>query len=137
MLLSLSAEDVIEIYGPLSEVEAAKVDGLLAAATRRLYAIGREAGIDLDEAIGDELLYELAKDAVVNAVIRVFRNPTGLRQYQRSETTGPFTESEGGTFDSTGSTGGIYIDPNDLLGLIPVAAADLKVGTVRLGMGLG
>ncbi|WP_163275334.1 Gp19/Gp15/Gp42 family protein [Cellulomonas iranensis] len=129
--------DIVSVWRPLTSEEHKTALGLLLTASNQLRLIGRERRVDVDELIaGDELLAAAAQTAVVNAAIRVLKNPDSLRQYQRSETTGPFTESEGGTYDNTVSAGVLYIDPADLLGLVPVVVDRGLVGTIRLGAGL-
>ncbi|WP_087507923.1 Gp19/Gp15/Gp42 family protein [Cellulomonas iranensis] len=129
--------DIASVWRPLTSTEHETSRGLLLAASNRLRLVGRELGVDVDELIeGDDLLAAAAQTAVVNAAIRVLKNPDSLRQYQRSETTGPFTESEGGTYDNTVSAGVLYLDPADLLGLLPVVEDRGRVGTIRLGAGL-
>jgi hypothetical protein len=105
-------EDIALVWRPLSSAEKLVARGLIAQAGTKLRMLVR--GIDrlID---GDELLTAVAHDAVVNAVKRVLMNPEGLRQ--RSSTTGPFTDSD--TVDTTLSSGQLYIDVDDITGLIP------------------
>lgn len=130
--------DIVSVWRPLTTAEDEIAPGLLLTASNRLRLIGREHGVDVDAVIADDaLLTAAAKTAVINAVVRVLKNPDSLRQFQRSETTGPFTESEGGTYDTTIAAGVLYLDPADLLGLVPVLDDRGRVGTIRLGAGLG
>ncbi len=129
--------DIVAVWRPLTPAEETTAPGLLMQASQRIRFLGREAGIDIDEKIADdELLTDMVKTAVVNAVIRVLKNPGGLRQFQRSTTSGPFTDSEGGTYDTTIAAGLLYFTADDLLGILPVDDGKGWVGTARLGMGL-
>lgn len=61
-------------------------------------------------------------------VLRVLRNPEGLRQ--QSESIDDYTRSW--TVDSARSAGALYLDPSEIELLLP-APAGLRVGTVQLG----
>ena len=130
MELFAEPADVAAIWRELDEAETAAAVGLIAAASVKLMA--RVPGVaGLVDA--DPLRGEIAKYAVAAAVKRVLINPEGARQF--SETTGPFSESV--TVDSAISSGALYLDDADLVGLVPaVSSWGPVIGSARLRMGL-
>lgn len=119
-------EDVTVLYRPLSTAETATVTALLAHASVMLRA--RFPTLDA-KILAGTLDPEQVKVAVVNMVLRVLRNPGGLK----SETVGPFSR----TWD-TGSGGGLLTITSaetDILGL--VSGTTSAVGSIRLRAGLG
>lgn len=105
-------QDVIAIIGPLTPAQEAVVDGLLLNASVKVYLLAQRAGIDL--ASLDEIGTAAVTAAVVNAVVRVLRNPEGIRQFQNTRTAGPYSETEGGTRADDSASGGLYIADGDL-----------------------
>lgn len=65
---------------------------------------------------------------VVNAVLRVLRNPQGLR----SETVGPFSRS----YDTSVAAGMLAFSKDELLILVPVPAARTRASTIMTRPGL-
>lgn len=127
MQLFAEPGDVAAIWRALDEAEAAVAVGLIEAASVKLMA--RVPGVaDLVDA--DPVRAAVAKYAVSAAVKRVLMNPDGARQF--SETTGPFSESV--TVDSAISSGALYLDEADLVGLVSVGGP--VIGSARLRMGL-
>lgn len=119
--------DVAAIWRALDDAESAAAVGLIGAASVKLMA--RVPGVaDLVDA--DPVRAAVAKYAVAAAVKRVLMNPDGARQF--SETTGPFSESV--TVDSAISSGALYLDEADLVGLVSVGGP--VIGSARLRMGL-
>lgn len=128
--------------GWVEDQHAAACPGVLATASDRLRLLARLAGAgDLDERhAADELVAAQVRLAVINATIRALRNPDGLRQFQRTSTTGPFTDTTGGTYADAGEgvEGLIRFTSDDLLGIIPTDDTRRGfVGTARLRAGLG
>lgn len=119
--------DIEAVWRPLTAEEDAIAFGLIEQASMLLRA--RVAGIDARAAV-DPVAKAVAQAAVVNAVKRVLLNPGAVRQ--RSQTSGPFSESA--TLDSSISTGAVYIDPNDLVGLVSSTGVGLpRTARVRSG----
>lgn len=104
--------DVEQVFRPLTDAERVIVPNLIEQASRKL----RVHVPLIDVLIRDADKADLARDAIVNAVKRVLINPEGIRQ--TSWTEGPYSESK--TVDATMSSGQLYIDPDDLIGLKPV-----------------
>jgi hypothetical protein len=124
--------DVVKVFRPLTTAEEALAEGLLEQASVKMLLKGREFGIDV-QALGasDPLIDQAIKVAVVNADRRVLMNPKGQRQWQ--ETRGPF--NEGGTNDTTISSGQLYLDAADLADIFP-ANTGRKIRVLRLKPGL-
>jgi hypothetical protein len=123
-----TVEDIERVWRELTPAEELMAEGLIAEASLKL----RVAIPNIDALVDANhvLRSELAKAAVVNAVKRVLMNPEALRQY--SVTTGPFSESK--TIDNALSSGFIYIDKGDLVGLIFKKSA-IRSFRVRAGLG--
>lgn len=117
-----TAADVEEIWQSGDTFPTDTADALLVQASAKL----RVLVPTIDTLIADDVKAELAKIAVVNAVRRVLRNPDGLLQEQIDDYTW--------RRDSAVSAGSLYIDPADLIGLVPRASR--KWGTIRLGHAL-
>lgn len=103
-------DDIEKVWRPLTDEETTLASGLIDQASSKLRALIP----NIDSLIyTDELRQVLARAAVVNAVKRVLMNPEALRQI--SHTTGPYTDSK--TLDTAISSGLVYIDSGDLVGL--------------------
>lgn len=112
------AVDVEEVWQSDETFPSEIADALLAQASAKL----RVMVPTIDTLVTDELKAELAKIAVVNAVRRVLRNPDGLLQ----ETIDDYTWRR----DSAVSSGALYIDAADLVGLR--VKTSRKWGTINL-----
>jgi len=123
--------DVVAILGPLTDAQAAVVDGLLEQASVKVYLAAKRAGVDLTAL--DELSTLAVKAAVVNAAVRVLRNPEGLRQFQRTMTAGPFTQTEGGSRGDA-DRAGLFIDVADVPWVTTNGGS--VIGTARLAAGM-
>lgn len=121
-----TAGEVQEVFRPLNDAEHTLVRGLLRHASRRVRR--RWPDVDTRLASGD-LTAGDAAEAVVNMVLRVLRNPAGLR----SETVGPFTRA----FDPALAAGQLRLTDAEVELLAPVEAAPPPpVGTIRVTPGL-
>lgn len=119
------ADDVAAIWRPLTAQEEEVAGHLLEQASDLL----RLTVPNIDALIASDttgLKEARAKAAVVNAVKRVLSNPDGLLQEQ--------IDDYSWRRDSAVSSGALYIDSGDLLGLLKRSR---KWGSVRLRAGLG
>lgn len=118
-----SSADVIAAYEvPIPPESVARVDNLLATASIMLDARvpSLAARVSSDFALAD-----LAKVVVVNAVMRVLRNPSGFRT--QTQTTGPFT-----TYVSADAGSASWFLPEELELLTP--ADPMPVQSVNIGI---
>jgi hypothetical protein len=118
-----------DLYGSLSAARAATAKNLIKRASQLVR--DRLPGLDAKIAAGTIPEGNVSM-AVINMVVRVMRNPGGLR----SETTGPFSRS----YDMDAASGMLEISEADLELLIPVVLpgkkARGKMGTVRVTGGM-
>lgn len=117
--------DDVDRLLPLDEGARDAADYLLGVASAKI----RKAFPDIDARIGrGELDALLAQDVAVGMVLRVLRNPGGVRQ----ETIGPSSIS----YDPAQASGQLALTPGDLDQLAP-SLTGIGIGTARLGAGLG
>lgn len=124
--------DVVDVMGSLDAAQTAAAPGNLAQASMLMRGWGIERGLNIDELIeDDEVRTAIVKGAIVQAVKRALGNLNGvlettvaLDDYRRTERR-----------DQSTSTGQLYIDDNDLTGLIP-AKQRSRFGTLRMGTAL-
>lgn len=114
--------DVAAQFGTLTAAQQTLAAWLLRAASRMI----RAARPSIDAQIADGTVDgDLAALAVTNMVLRVLRNPGGLR----AETTGPFSRS----YDTSVAAGLLVFTPGEASLLIPVAdAVSADSGPVRM-----
>lgn len=120
---------VAEQFGTLTPAQ----EGLTKALLRAASALVRSQFPDVDEQIASGLLDpDVVALAVTNMVLRVLRNPSGLR----SQTIGPFSY----TYDTTLAAGALVIGPAEVGMLTPVtvaaASAAFAIGTARITPGM-
>lgn len=126
--------DVAAQYGAMTEAQQGLTTHLVRAASTLLRQRARQAGINIDaEIAAGRLDPDVAALAVTAMVLRVLRNPNGLR----AETVGPFSR----TFDTTVAAGLLVVSDDDLGVVTPVpevadGIASLGVGTIRVTPGL-
>lgn len=126
--------DVAEQFGTLTQAQEGLTRALVRAASSLLRHTARQAGLDLDaDLAAGRLDPDVAALTVANMVLRVLRNPNGLR----SETTGPFSR----TYDTTAAAGLLVVTAYDLAAVTtsPVledGVAALGIGTIRVTPGL-
>jgi len=129
-----SVGDVTAQFGTMTLAQEGLTAYLVRAASALLRQRARQEGLDLDADIAaGRLDPEVAALTVANMVLRVLRNPNGLR----SETTGPFSR----TYDTTAAAGLLVVTDYDLAAVttpvaIPDGIASLGVGTIRVTPGL-
>ncbi len=120
--------DVVAQYGTMTAAQQTLTNTLLRAVTRMI----RARIPTVDAMISDGRLDpELVALAATNMVLRVLRNPGGLR----SETVGPFSR----TYDTSSAAGLLAFTIDDLALLTPSADPDafpVQVGTVWMRPGL-
>jgi hypothetical protein len=119
--------EVADQFGTMTEAQEGLARSLLRAASKLVRQ--RVPAVDANIAAG-RLDPEVVGLAVVNMVLRVMRNPRGLR----SETTGPFSV----TYDSATAAGQVVISGDDLLIFTPTPkSAAGAVGTIWVTPALG
>lgn len=120
--------EVKEQFGSMSLAQEGLAGSLLRAASK----IVRQQYPALDRFIGEGRLDpEVVGLAVVNMVLRVLRNPRGLR----AETTGPFSV----TYDTTTAVGELVVSSSEAALLVPrrvVGGVKGVAGTIRVTPGL-
>ncbi len=120
-------DDVREQYGTLTVAQQTLTSALLRAASKLV----RARFPTIDQQIRDGAVdADVVALAVTNMVLRVLRNPGGLR----SETVGPFSR----TFDTTAAAGLLVITATEEAMFQPpatAAAAVVNIGTIRLRAG--
>jgi hypothetical protein len=114
--------DVAAQYGSMTPAEESLAGWLLRAASNMVRA--RQPNIDQQIAAGT-VSGDMAALAVTNMVLRVLRNPGGLR----SETVGPFSRS----YDTTVAAGLLVLTDDELALLSPsgTAATAAAIGEMR------
>jgi len=122
--------DVGRQFGPMTPAQEGLAGHLVRAASSLLRQ--RVPGIDEDVRAG-RVDADVAALTVTNMVLRVMRNPNGLR----SETTGPFSR----TYDTSAAAGQLVVTDYDLAAVTAVEVladglASLGVGTIRVVPGL-
>ncbi len=119
---------VAEQFGAMTPAQEGLTNTLLRAAS----ALVRSTYPTVDAQIASgQLDPEVVALGVTNMVLRVLRNPKGLR----AETIGPFSF----TYDTSQAAGELVISPNEAAVFTPVtaaAAAASAIGTVRIGAGM-
>ncbi len=119
---------VVEQFGPLTAAQEGLTNALLRAASK----IVRARMPALETMLADGRLDpDLVALAVTNMVLRVLRNPGGLR----AETVGPFSR----TYDTTHAAGLLVLTKDETPLLVPTvteATAVSPIGTARLVAGL-
>ena len=120
-----ASPDDVDALRPLDPDERGRAGVLLGYAS----ALIRKSAPDIDTRIAAGALDpDLARMVAVDMVIRVLRNPDGVRQ----ETVGPSSIS----YDTTAAPGQLVLTPDDLAMLMPPPTG-IGIGTARLGAGLG
>lgn len=126
--------DVADQFGTLTPAQEGLTAHLVRAGSTLLRLRAKQAGIDIDADLASGALDpEAAALAVTNMVLRVLRNPNGLR----SETTGPFSR----TYDTTVAAGLLVVSDYDLSIVTPAPVvgeniAALGIGTIRIVPGM-
>lgn len=132
--LPYAAVDDVAAQQPLTSAQEGLAAHLVRAGSELLRLRARQAGQDLDaDLAAGRITAETAALTVANMVLRVLRNPNGLR----SETTGPFSR----TYDTTAAAGLLVVTDYDLAAVtpaevVPDGLAGLGVGTIRVVPGL-
>lgn len=119
--------DVAEQYGSLTAAQQSLTNALLRAASKLV----RSRFPNIDQNIIDgKLDADVVALAVTNMVLRVLRNPGGLR----SETVGPFSR----TYDTTVAAGLLVITAQEEAMFSPsgIAGGNTAIGTARLHAGM-
>lgn len=121
--------EVAELYGTMTEAQ----EQLTAALLRRASEMIRGRRDIADRIAAGTLQPDDLAMTAINMVLRVLRNPNGLR----AETTGPFSR----TYDTSVAAGLLVLADYDLEALeaperLPDGLAGLGVGTIRVQPGL-
>lgn len=119
--------DVTDQYGPLTPAQEGLISALLRAASKLVRARFPRVDAHLTAGLLDPDVVALA---ITNMVLRVLRNPGGLR----AETIGPFSR----TYDTGDAAGLLTITAQEQAMLTPVTAttAAVAVGTIMMRPGL-
>lgn len=120
-------DDVREQFGTLTVAQVTLTNALLRAASKLVRS--RFPSIDA-QILAGRVDADVVALAVTNMVLRVLRNPAGLR----SETIGPFSR----TYDTTAAAGLLVITEAEQAMFTPsavAAAATVPVGTIQLQPG--
>ena len=126
--------DVAAQFGTLTAAQEGLTGHLVRAGSELLRLRARQAGMDVDaDVAAGRISAEVAALTVANMVLRVLRNPNGLR----AETVGPFSR----TFDTTAAAGLLVVTDYDLAAVtaapvVPDGIAGLGIGTIRVVPGL-
>lgn len=126
--------DVGAQFGTMTPAQQGLARHLVRAASSLLRHRARQQGMNIDAEIATGSVdADVAALTVANMVLRVMRNPNGLR----AETTGPFSK----TYDTTAAAGLLVVTDYDLSAVTPPDAvgddiAPLGVGTIRVTPGL-
>lgn len=126
--------DIAAQFGTLTVAQEGLAGHLVRAGSALLRLRAAQAGLDIDQALAaGRINAEVAALTVANMVLRVLRNPNGLR----SETTGPFSR----TYDTTAAAGLLVVMDYDLAAVTPAEViadglGSLGVGTIRVVPGL-
>jgi hypothetical protein len=113
--------DIAEQYGTLTAAQ----QQLAAVLTRAASQMIRARRPDIDSQIAAGIVSgDLVALAVTNMVLRVLRNPQGLR----SESVGPFSRA----YDTTYAAGLLVLTPDDEKLINPVAQPGTKTGPVKM-----
>ncbi|MBQ1047857.1 hypothetical protein KBX50_05210 [Micromonospora sp. C51] len=118
--------EVAELFGTMTPAQ----ETLTAALLRRASEMLRARFPDLTDRVADgSIPADAPAMAVINMVLRVLRNPDGLR----AETTGPFSR----TYDTTVAAGLLVISDSEMALMAPAGTGEaLQVGTVMAHPGL-
>lgn len=118
-------QDAVDTYElPLPVDHKPRIEKLLAQASARLTALVPSLPARLAAETVDT---ELVSSLVVDAVLRVYRNPAGVTQ----QSTGPFTRS----FNKDAQHSGIYFEPEQVQALLTsISDHGAGVGTFRVGI---
>ncbi len=120
--------DVGDQFGTMTQAQEGLAGHLVRAASSLLRQRARQDGLDVDvEVRAGRVDAEVAALTVANMVLRVMRNPNGLR----AETTGPFSR----TYDTTAAAGLLVVTDYDLAAVQPTNTAAMPDGLAGLGVG--
>jgi hypothetical protein len=126
--------DVAAQFGVFTTAQEGLAGHLVRAGSDLLRLRARQAGQDVDaDLAAGRITAETAALTVANMVLRVLRNPKGLR----AETVGPFSR----TFDTTAAAGLLVVTDYDLAAVTPAPVVPdgigaLGIGTIRVVPGL-
>lgn len=117
-------DDVVLIYElPIPATARPRIEALLKQAAAKLTALVPSLPARLTAGSIDA---ELPKAMVVDAVLRVYRNPAGVSQ----QATGPFSRS----LTKLAQRNDIYFEPEQVAALLVDSSAGSGVGTFRVGI---
>lgn len=125
--------DIVDQFGTMTTAQ----EGLAGHLVRAASALLRQQVPDLQGNVtSGKIDPEVAALAVTNMVLRVMRNPRGLR----AETTGPFSR----TYDTSAAAGLLVVTDDDMAAVTPVeeppplpdGLGGLGIGTIRVVPGM-
>lgn len=107
-----SRQELQSFWRPLDTAETQRADILLVLASDRLRLIARQSGVDLDETVAEDQVYnQSVKFIVLEAVKRALQTPQNIppvNNYQ--QTAGPYSEN----FTFTNPSGDLWFKKSDL-----------------------
>ena len=124
--MAVLAVDIAARWRPLTDAEGVAALAFVGAATRLIRATLPTLQQRVDAGLVDP---ELVDDIIISMVLRVLKNPDGIRQ--ESESIDDFTHSW--TVDSAQSTGGLYLTLDERSLLLPRQTSRL-FGSIRVGV---
>jgi hypothetical protein len=123
MAVSVTPQDIENVWRPLSSEQSAIVPGLSGSAWRRL--LRRAPWVDAEGFPVDDV-----KDVMVSMILRVLKNPDSVRTL--SESIDDYTEAK--TLDAAISSGELYVTDYEVSLLAPkTEAPDYGMYVVGLG----
>lgn len=121
--VSVTAQDIENVWRPLSTEQSTIVPGLSGSAWRRL--VRKAPWVEAEEFPQDDI-----KDVMVSMIVRVLKNPDSVRTL--SESIDDYTEAK--TLDAAISSGELYVSDYELSLLSPVPEAP-EYGMYVVGLG--
>lgn len=115
MAVEILPEDIAGVWRPLSEAEALLVPGLSNQAWIRL--LDQRPDLEADLLAGTVKIESVAS-AMISMLVRVLKNPDSVRQLAKSYD--DWSRSQ--TFDSSVSTGELYVNEHELALVTPKPA---------------
>lgn len=133
MQASVTAQDIEQVWRPLTTAESATIAGLSSSAWRRIVATipGIESFMDvITPATEPRVPLETVQDVMVSMIVRVLKNPSSARIV--SESIDDYTD--GKTLDAAISSGELYVSDYEIAMLTPAQTVPVY-GMYVMGLG--
>lgn len=112
--VNVTAEQIASVWRPLSAAEADLVPGLSNQAWIRMLTLRPDLKTDMG---AGKIKESSVASAMISMIIRVLKNPDSVRQLSKSYD--DWSKSQ--TFDSSVSTGELYVNDHELALITPVS----------------